>query len=31
MSRRVLWTWQVENGKAVSARANDLGETKHQA
>ena len=23
--------WTVENGKAVTARANDLGETKHQA
>jgi ketosteroid isomerase-like protein len=24
--RRVLWTWQVRDGKAVSVRANDLGE-----
>jgi ketosteroid isomerase-like protein len=24
--RRVLWLWQVEDGKAVSVRANDIGD-----
>jgi ketosteroid isomerase-like protein len=24
--RRVLWLWQVRDGKAISVRANDLGE-----
>ncbi len=26
VSRRVIWTWQVRDGKAVSLRVNDLGE-----
>ncbi|MEA2480510.1 MAG: hypothetical protein QOJ07_2432 [Thermoleophilaceae bacterium] len=26
VSRRVLWLWQVRDGKAVRVRANDLGE-----
>lgn len=26
VSRRVIWTWQVRDGKAVSFRVNDLGD-----
>ena len=26
VSRRVIWTWQVRDGKAVALRVNDLGE-----
>lgn len=26
LSRRVIWTWRVRDGKAVSLRVNDLGD-----
>ena len=26
--RRVVWTWKLRDGKAVSLRASDIGETR---